>query len=436
MTDVFFDKTQKLRSWLDAQASSLRPWQLQVFGVFGFAIAGNALAVAVGLSEAPSMVAARLVLPIAITFGVTAFYCGGFLADATETYTRLVERSRHTGEAMTNELSEHYRRAFTVRFRLYFLLSLLSGALLLVCTLLVWWLRADVPARQLVLDSLYRGSVYALLGLGTAAILRVTRSFDVHLAIVITAAPYLVMWSTDGIGLPLLLGVSLGVIGVASLGTGVEAALYSQLRRAKAPALLVFLASLGVFVAANALLALIAGEETQSIRPVDTLVLSAGGARINAAQAVAMLLMVAVVTILHKALHTVWGRKSTAVADDEHLAGATGISARVVVYASTAVGCALLGLTGVLLALDQDFTPHSGFAPLLIGYIIALAAGGKTPLRVVFSGLIFGSMETLSEWYLGSTWKTAIPLLCFIALLSLSARLPAINWRVKRALSH
>ncbi len=275
---------------------------------------------------------------------------------------------------------------------------------------------------QISVNILIAASTIFLMALGFSLIYTVTRFFHFAHAILFTAGAYFAFVFNVWMGFPLALAILLAVAVTALGGCLLELSIYRPLRRQGGSPLVLLIASLGTYIALQNVISLIFGDDTKSLR---SNVVREGfnilGARITAVQLVTVLasvgLMVLVLLLLKK---TELGKAMRAVASDAELACLSGIESRRVILWTFAIGSALAGVAGILVALDVDMTPTMGMMPLMLG-IVALYIGGVGSLPGIAVGaLLLATAQQVAVWYIGSAWQD--PVAFFLLLLFLLFR--------------
>lgn len=244
-------------------------------------------------------------------------------------------------------------------------------------------------ALQLLFNALALGAAYALVALGFVLILNATGAVNFSQGDLVMAGGYggialFAWWPAPGIVLlPLLLA------GMAALGLLVALVAYFPLRRRPPEAVFISTIAVGIILqnAAN----LLFGPE---LRRTPAL-LGDGefhiGALVVSPQSLAI---IAVAALLIAALHllfsrTQFGRRLRATAQDREVAATLGIPVDAMVAATFAVGVALAGAAGLLLARGFFVAPTDGANYMLKAYVAVVIGGwGSIPGAVAGAGLI------------------------------------------------
>jgi len=272
---------------------------------------------------------------------------------------------------------------------------------------------------QIIINSIIAASVYALFAASFSLIYSTVRFFHLSHGAIFTVgayAGYTVVTSPWIEFLPLsdsfiyLAAVLFGAFTCAIMGVLVDWIVYRPLRESRASALILLLASFGVFVVIQNIIALIYGNQLRSVRlgPINRGI-DLFGATVTPFQFVIVFVALgffAILGYIHR--RTRIGRFVRAVADDRYLARITGIDSERVITVSFAAGSALVGIAGVLIAFETNLEPSMGFEILLKG-IVAVIVGGIGSIPGAYLGaLLVGAIENVVAWFLPSVWQDPI----------------------------
>ena len=270
--------------------------------------------------------------------------------------------------------------------------------------------------NQLILNGIIAGSVYTLIAVGFAVIFRIVRFFHFADCVVFTAGAYFTYLFKAWLGWPVIVAIPVSIGLCAVLGVFIESSIYRPLRHKGSSSLILLLASLGIYIVLQNIISMVFGDDTKTIRSgIVKEGINILGARITPIQLtiiiVSLLLLVSCFLFLK---YTKIGRSMRAVANNPELAGVSGINSDGVIFWAFALGSALAGLAGILVALDVDMTPTMGMNALLMG-VAAVIIGGVDSLPGVAMGALLLSMaQHLGVWKISSQWQNAI---AFVILL-------------------
>lgn len=263
---------------------------------------------------------------------------------------------------------------------------------------------------QIVINALDSAALYLLVALGFSLIYRVTRFFNFAHAVVFTIGAYVAFSLRDLAGCPLGISIGGAVVASALAGCAMERCVYRPLRRMGAPANVLLIASLGLYVVLQNVISLAAGDGLRFL-PHAAVSQGAGflGAAVTSSQqatiATAAVLLVLAVTGLPSLR---CGKLLRAVADDPELAQVVGIGSDRVVLLAFALGSGIAGLAGVLAALEVGLTPTMGMSVFMMAAVAAIIGGMGSMLGLATGALILALARHGSAWLLASQWQDVI----------------------------
>lgn len=278
-----------------------------------------------------------------------------------------------------------------------------------------------MPPSQVFMNALSAGAAYSLIALGFNLILSSAKFLPLFLAVPYTLAAYTAFASASYANLPLWVALSAGVLAAALIGAVLDVAIFRRLRVRNAEPTVALLISLGLLAAFQSGMSLIFGDQTLVLRRVSTVpIYTLSGARVTSVQATSILVTVALFAVLSVAqFRSKAGRLNRAVASDPDLALATGVPLAAVYLGVFALGSAVVGIGGILAALDTDLVPTMGFTALFMGIVAAIVGGSASIPGALLGGLLVGLVQHLSVWRLPTQWQDAIVFTILILFLLL-----------------
>jgi branched-chain amino acid transport system permease protein len=152
------------------------------------------------------------------------------------------------------------------------------------------------------------------------------------------------------------------------------------------------------------------GDDTKSIRTWPVVEgINVFGARITPVQIIIIATSIVIVTMIGLFLHySKTGKAMRAVANDPELANISGINSDRVILQSFAIGSALAGIAGILVALDVDMTPTMGMNALMMGVVAMIIGGVGSIWGIVLGSLLLALAQNFAVWYISSQWQDAI----------------------------
>ena len=269
---------------------------------------------------------------------------------------------------------------------------------------------------QLTVNGAIAGAAFALMAVGFALVYNVARFFHFAHGVIFTIGAYSTFFIVQWLGLPLLSSILIAIASSALIGCSLDVFVFAPLRRKGNSPLVLLLASLGIYIILQNLISTFFGDDIKTIRSgvVDEGI-SFLGARITSIQIciifTSFVVLVAVIVLLRA---TKTGRTMRAVSNDPELAMVCGIDSDRVVLWTFAIGSALAGIAGILVALDVDMTPTMGMNALMMGVVAVIIGGAGSITGVALGALLLGMAQHLGVWKISSQWQDAI---AFVILL-------------------
>jgi branched-chain amino acid transport system permease protein len=273
--------------------------------------------------------------------------------------------------------------------------------------------------KQIILNGIISGSIYALIAIGFAIIYKTIKFFHFAHGVVYAAGAYLAYTFCILLKINPLLSFLLSIILVAFLGIVIDRFVYFPLRKRKTSNLIFLLASFGVFIFLQNLLQLIFGAQILTLR---TGPIKEGhhflGAVITDTQILIIVSSVVLFLLTWLIIQkTKLGKAIRAVADDPIGARISGINSEKIITAVFAIGSALAGAAGILVSLETNIEPTMGFNAVLKGIIASIIGGIGSIPGALFGGLFLGLAENLGIWKIQAGWKDAIAFVILILFL-------------------
>ncbi|MDD2706532.1 MAG: branched-chain amino acid ABC transporter permease [Verrucomicrobiae bacterium] len=281
---------------------------------------------------------------------------------------------------------------------------------------------------QQILQGLKLGGIYALIALGYTMVYGVLRLINfAHGDVFMLGAMlsiYFARWTGFGnqpswLGLGATLLFAMAVCG--AIGGVIERVAYRPLRNA--PRLSLLIAAIGV-----SLLIENVGQLRQVFGPTPQpfpaliqtkTVAQWGSLTVSNVEILVLLVALGLMAGLHVFVHhTRFGLAMRAVAHDHQTAGLMGIPAGKVIFGTFVLGSALAGAAGVLWGLSYPvINPMTGFVPGIKAFVAAVLGGVGSIPGALLGGFLIGEAESLTAFYLSSTYKDAIAFVILILVL-------------------
>lgn len=269
---------------------------------------------------------------------------------------------------------------------------------------------------QLLFNSLITLSIYTILAISFNIIFSVNKFFHFAHAVIFTFGAYFSFLFIQILGWPFFAAIPIAIIFSLLLGSMMEVTIYKPLRKKKSSTIVFLLASLGIYIVLQNIISLFFGDDTKSIRTWEVREgINIFGAYITPVQIIVIGASIVLVILVSGYLMLAkTGKAMRAVASDNELSKLSGIKSDRIILISFAIGSALAGIAGILVALDVDMTPTMGMNMLLMGVVAMIIGGVGSIWGIVLGSLLLATAQNLAVWYISSQWMDAT---AFIVLL-------------------
>jgi branched-chain amino acid transport system permease protein len=271
---------------------------------------------------------------------------------------------------------------------------------------------------QQLINGLALGSVYALLALGYTMVYGIIQLINFAHGEIYMIGAFAGFYSASTLKLSLLPTLLIAMIVSALAGIIIEKIAYKPLRNSPRIALLITAIGVSLFLQ-NAMRLLVGSNP----KPFPDLI-NAGSINIGSIQievktilmfVVSALLVILLQFIVYK---TKVGKAMRASSQDMEAASLMGINVDNTISITFAIGSALAGIAGVLVAISYpSITPYMGAMPGLKAFVAAVLGGiGSIPGALV-GGIAIGLLETFSKAYISTNFSDAIVFAILIIIL-------------------
>ena len=271
---------------------------------------------------------------------------------------------------------------------------------------------------QQIINGLALGSVYALLALGYTMVYGIIQLINFAHGEIYMIGAFAGFYSASTLKLPLLPTLLVAMAVSALAGIIIEKIAYKPLRNSPRIALLITAIGISLFLQ-NAMRLLVGSNP----KPFPDLI-NAGSINIGPIQieiktilmfVVSALLVILLQFIVYK---TKVGKAMRASSQDMEAASLMGINVDNTISLTFAIGSALAGIAGVLVAISYpSITPYMGAMPGLKAFVAAVLGGiGSIPGALV-GGIAIGLLETFSKAYISTNFSDAIVFAILIIIL-------------------
>jgi branched-chain amino acid transport system permease protein len=261
------------------------------------------------------------------------------------------------------------------------------------------------------------GGIYALASSGLTLIFGVMRIVNLAHGGLLMAAAFLTYSLWRGTGLDPFLAIP--VVGAALFAVGCVLHHFVMRFADRGGEASVIMATLALAMILEGANALIWGSEPHSVTPsYANASFRIGEIILPTVQVYGFVVAGALLLGLYLLLNRTWlGRAVRAAALNPSGAALTGIRVERVNLATYAIGVALTGAAGSIIAVLAPFTPDSGDRWIGIGLAVVVLGGMGSLAGGLAGALVFGIAETMTTTYISSAWATAVPYVVIILVL-------------------
>lgn len=262
---------------------------------------------------------------------------------------------------------------------------------------------------QQLVNGLILGSVYALLALGYTMVYGIIKLINFAHGDIYMMGAFMGYFLINSLHLNFFLALILAMIGTAALGVLVEFLAYRPLRNSTRIAALI--TAIGVSFFLEYVMVYFVGANTRSFpQVIETVRYNFGPISLTNIQlmilVISLILMVLLQVIVQK---TKMGKAMRAVSVDSDAAQLMGINVNRTISFTFALGSALAGAAGVLIALYYNsLEPLMGMTPGLKSFVAAVLGGIGIIPGAALGGFVIGLLETFATALGMSDFRDAI----------------------------
>jgi branched-chain amino acid transport system permease protein len=270
---------------------------------------------------------------------------------------------------------------------------------------------------QLLVSGLLIGGVYALISIGLTLIFGVMRIVNFAHGEFLMLAMYACFWIVELTGLSPYLTVPLVVLLLFLFGVVIYILVIRRTIGSPMVVQIFATVGLGLFMQ-NAALVLWTGDYRTIQSAVSSAGLSFAGIQVNDALLISFLVAIVVSLLLFAFMAWTYpGKAIRATVQDRTAAQLMGINIDKVFLLTFAIGSALVGIAGALLAPSYAIFPTVGTNFVLASFVVVVLGGMGSMTGALFGGLLIGLIETFSGYFIDPELKQAVYFAVFILVL-------------------
>jgi branched-chain amino acid transport system permease protein len=273
---------------------------------------------------------------------------------------------------------------------------------------------------QLILDGVQSGAIYALMAVGFAIIFGTTRAFHYSHGAAYLIAGYAFYFGVAVLELHWLLSLMLSLMLATAFGAFVQLVVYRPIQRDAGSFFTMFVASFGVAVVVENLIAMYFGSGFLSVTSPFSRAENYFGVYISKL-GMTIIVVAPVIFLFLTAFfeRTRVGLALRGLSDNPDLVAVFGLSSRRLCLIALMLGSALIVPAAVFQTMTAGLTPSAGHRVMLISLAATIIGGIGNPRGAGIGGLLLGIAESLSFWKLPSGWSDAVTFLILLAFILL-----------------
>lgn len=271
---------------------------------------------------------------------------------------------------------------------------------------------------QQLINGLALGSVYALLALGYTMVYGIIKLINFAHGEIYMIGAFAGYYAATSLGLSLVPTLIVAMVVSGLLGIVIERVAYKPLRNS--PRITLLITAIGVSLLLQNGMRFIVGPNP---KPFPELVKASTIGFLGVEIDTKTLLMLCVSAILMIGLQflvykTKIGKAMRAASFDTEAAMLMGIDVNKTISLTFAIGSALAGIAGVLVAIAYpSINPYMGTMPGLKAFVAAVLGGIGSIPGALLGGVVMGILETLTKAYISTSLSDAIAFSVLIIIL-------------------
>jgi len=275
---------------------------------------------------------------------------------------------------------------------------------------------------QFTVDGILLGGIYAAVAVGFSLVWGIMNIVNLAHGAFVMLGGYVSYFLFSALGLDPFLSLPLAMLALFVLGWLVQSLLVNRIMRA--PMLMTFLLTFAIsLIIVDLALQLFSATFRTVAPPYSAAGLHVGGLVVPLVRAAVLAVAVALTVLLQQFLaRTKPGQAILATGMDVDAARLVGIDTARVYALTFALGAALAGAAGDLIAMVYPISPSIGDPFTLRAFVVVVLGGLGNVYGALLGGVIFGLIETLGAARLGTGYEDALAFGALVVMLVLRPR--------------
>ena len=271
---------------------------------------------------------------------------------------------------------------------------------------------------QLLVNGLVNAAIYGMLAVGFGLVYRTTSIFHIAYGGIYVFAAYFFYVFASLLHIPVLISGLISVLLTAFLGFLIEKGVYLPFYKKRAGSGVVLIASLGLFIVMENLVAMVFGNEVKVVAKGIEPSFNIGPVVLTRVQLVELISGILAmggfwwVIRKMKVFKAIW-----AMGDEPELVPVMGIPLfrlRALVFA---LSSAFAALVACMVSWDVGLDPHMGMSYLLIAVVAVIFGGIDSYAGWVIGALVLAELQSLAVWKFSARWMDLITFALLVLIL-------------------
>lgn len=262
---------------------------------------------------------------------------------------------------------------------------------------------------QLFGNGIVQGAVAMLYAAGFGFVYRSFRVFHIAMGAQFVFSSYAFYFCAVALGMPIALSVASALLLSVLFAVLIELAVYRPFHRKGCSSGAVMIASLGVMIVVENLIALFFGNEVKTISNQLEPSVVFCGLRFTRIQIVQFLVGIGAFALVGLLVHRVKHFKALwAMGDQPELIPVLGLPMSLLRLAVMSLGGALVSIAAMLISWDIGMDPHVGMHYLLLGSVAVFFGGADRYWAWGAGALLLSALQSLAVWQLSARWTDLV----------------------------
>ena len=271
---------------------------------------------------------------------------------------------------------------------------------------------------QIIINSIYTGSIYALIAFGFTLIYSTMNHFNMAYGATVMVAGYVFYCLYTLLKMPLFVSIILSCIVMTTFMIGVDRLCYYHFRKKRVPKWTTVVMSMSVATLLGAVMSIIFGNRAKVVYEGIPEIFRVGSFSVTSLQILvfttAVAIMLAMSILLRK---TRYGKLIRAVANNKDMALTVGVNVESVFLVVIALGTSLATCAGCFMSMDSGIRPMMASTALLKAICTSIVGGVGNIKGALIAAFIFGFIENFSVLYIGGGWRDALPIVIIVVMM-------------------